>query len=102
MGGGVEAFNLAGGIEAWKQAGLPVEVDRAVSRISIMRQVQIVAGSFVLAGAALAYWVSPWFLIVPAFFGAGLLFAGLSGTCGMAALLSVMPWNRAAGQGAHC
>ncbi len=90
-----EAYNLAGGIDAWKKAGLPTEVNRSAARISIMRQVQIVAGGSVLIGAALAWWVSPWFLIIPAFFGGGLLFSGLSGTCGMAAMLSLMPWNRA-------
>jgi hypothetical protein len=26
--------------------------------------------------------------------GAGLVFAGVSGFCGMARLLAVMPWNR--------
>ena len=33
-----------------------------------------------------------------------MLFAGLSGTCGMAAMLSVMPWNRAGSgnAGASC
>ncbi|MFM9994741.1 MAG: rhodanese-like domain-containing protein [Phycisphaerales bacterium] len=90
-----EVYSLAGGIEAWRAAGLPTEIDRSVNRISIMRQVQIVAGGCVLAGAALTHWVSPWFIGVPAFFGAGLLFAGLSGRCGMGAMLSVMPWNRA-------
>lgn len=85
-----EVYSLSGGIEAWRAAGCATQIDRGVSRMSIMRQVQIVAG------AALTHWVSPWFIGVPAFFGAGLLFAGLSGTCGMAAMLSAMPWNRAA------
>jgi len=40
--------------------------------------------------------VSPWFFALSGFVGAGLTFAGLSGTCAMASLLAVMPWNRRA------
>jgi rhodanese-related sulfurtransferase len=90
---GCEAFSLRGGIEAWKAAGLEVRENRKVP-ISLMRQAQITMGIALLAGAGLAYW-SPWFLILPVFIGAGQLFAGLSGTCGLAALLSLAPWNRA-------
>ncbi|MBM4111863.1 MAG: rhodanese-like domain-containing protein [Phycisphaerae bacterium] len=88
--------SLTGGIEAWKSKGLPVELDTRVSRISVMRQVQLTVGTLVLAGALAAWLVHPAFLIVPAFFGAGLMFAGASGTCGMALALERMPWNRAA------
>ena len=55
-----------------------------------MRQVQIAAGSLVLLGAI----VSPWLYGLSAFVGAGLVFAGVTGTCGLARLLRVMPWNR--------
>ena len=92
-GGG--AYNLVGGIEAWKSAGLPVERGGGGSAISVLRQTQLVIGAFVIAGAAAGVWVSPWFLVVPAFFGAGLMFAGATGTCGLAAVLGRMPWNRA-------
>ncbi len=85
-------YTLKGGIEAWKSAGLPVIRTRAP--ISIMRQVQIVVGAGVLAGSLLAWLVSPWFLLLTGFFGAGLIFAGTTGMCGMAAVLSAMPWNR--------
>ena len=88
-----DAYVLEGGLEAWKKAGLPVTVDTR-QPIEIMRQVQIVAGSLVLAGVALGVWVSPAFLAVPAFVGAGLIFAGSTGWCGMARLLALMPWNR--------
>lgn len=87
------ATHLGGGIRAWKTAGREIRKGRRAS-ISIARQVQITAGSMVAAGAALAYFVSPWFLILPGFVGLGLAFAGITDTCGMAALLSVMPWNR--------
>lgn len=87
-------YSLKGGIEAWKAAGLPTEVTRGVP-ISVMRQVQIVVGSLVLIGSVLAWLVSPWFLGLTAFFGAGLLFAGTTGMCGLAMVLGAMPWNRA-------
>jgi rhodanese-related sulfurtransferase len=87
------AYTLEGGLEAWKKAGLPVNVD-ARQPIEIMRQVQIAAGSLVLAGVALGIWVAPAFLALSAFVGAGLVFAGATGWCGMARLLAYMPWNR--------
>lgn len=89
-----DVLSLAGGIEGWKAAGLPVEANARLP-ISIMRQVQIVVGAGVVAGSILAAAVSPWFLLLTGFFGAGLIFAGSTGTCGMAAMLGAMPWNRA-------
>ena len=93
---GVLIVNMSGGIEAWKKDALPVEVNTKVSGISVMRQVQMVIGLGVLAGSALAWFVDPRFIAVPAFFGAGLTFAGASGTCALASLLGMMPWNKAA------
>lgn len=91
------ACSMKGGIMAWKEAGLPVEAGATRAPISILRQVQIVAGTMVVAGSVLGAMVSPWFLILSGFFGAGLLFSGLSGTCPMATMLGAMPWNRAGG-----
>ena len=90
-----ETYILEGGLDAWKKAGLPVTLDRS-QPIDIMRQVQIVAGSLVLIGAILGALVAPGFYALSGFVGAGLLFAGVSGFCGMARLLGVMPWNRRA------
>jgi hypothetical protein len=59
-----------------------------------MRQVQIATGSLVVAGTALAVAVSPWFILLAGFVGAGLVFAGTTGFCGMARLLARMPWNK--------
>lgn len=61
-----------------------------------MRQVQITAGSLVLTGVLLGLFVAPGFFGLSAFVGAGLIFAGVTGWCGMANLLRVMPWNRRA------
>jgi rhodanese-related sulfurtransferase len=90
-----EAYLLEGGIEAWKQAGLPVVTDRS-QPIEIGRQVMIAAGSLVLIGLFLGALVQPPFYALSGFVGAGLVFAGISGWCGMAKLLSLMPWNRRA------
>lgn len=88
-----DAFILDGGLDAWLRAGLPVETD-ADAPMEIMRQVQIAAGSLVLIGVLLGFMVAPVWLGLAAFTGAGLVFAGISGFCGMARLLMLAPWNR--------
>jgi rhodanese-related sulfurtransferase len=90
-----EAFILEGGLDAWRKAGLPIALDRN-QPIEMMRQVQIAAGSLVLLGVMLGAFVAPGFYMLSGFVGAGLLFAGASGFCGMARLLAAMPWNRRA------
>jgi glyoxylase-like metal-dependent hydrolase (beta-lactamase superfamily II) len=89
---GRRARVLEGGILAWRRARLPLREGR--KRLAVDRQVQLVAGGMVLLGSALTALVSPWFLLVPAFFGAGLAFAGATGTCGLALVLMKLPWNR--------
>jgi rhodanese-related sulfurtransferase len=88
-----EAYILDGGLNAWKKAGLPVALDRG-QPIDIIRQVQIAAGSLVLIGVLLGTFLAPGFYALSAFVGAGLMFAGISGFCGMAHVLALMPWNR--------
>jgi rhodanese-related sulfurtransferase len=88
-----DAFVLDGGLNAWEKAGLPVETN-ADAPLEIMRQVQIAAGSLVLIGVLLGFFVAPAWFGLSAFVGAGLTFAGISGFCGMARLLMLMPWNR--------
>jgi rhodanese-related sulfurtransferase len=88
-----EAYIVEGGIEAWKKAGLPVARDRH-QPIEIQRQVMIAAGSLVLLGVLLGQFVASELYAVPAFVGVGLTFAGMTGWCGMAKLLALMPWNR--------
>jgi hypothetical protein len=50
--------------------------------------------TLVLLGIAGGVAIDPWFLALSAFTGAGMAFAGLTGTCAMAQLLARMPWNR--------
>ena len=88
-----DVCSLQGGLELWDRMKLPLQKsDRA--GLSIIRQVHIVAGSMTLAGSILAATHSPWWIILPAFVGAGLSFAGLTGFCGLGLLLAKMPWNR--------
>lgn len=88
-----EAYMLEGGLDGWKKAGLQVEVDRK-QPLELQRQVQIGAGSLIVLGVLLGYSVSPALFLISGFVGAGLVFAGVSGFCGMARLLMRMPWNR--------
>lgn len=92
---GEPAYVLEGGLDGWKKAGLSTNADRKAP-LEIMRQVQIAAGAIVVTGAILAATVNPVFIWLSAFIGAGLVFAGSTGWCGMAKLLAVMPWNRKA------
>jgi rhodanese-related sulfurtransferase len=85
-------FNIEGGTLAWAEAGLPVV--RGKKAISLERQVRIAAGSLVLLGAVLGWLVHPVFVGLSAFVGAGLVFAGITDTCGMGLLLARMPWNQ--------
>lgn len=84
--------SVEGGTLAWEQAGLPVK--RGKKAISLERQVRIAAGLLVLLGAALGFFIHPYFVGLSAFVGAGLVFAGVTDTCGMAMLLARMPWNQ--------
>jgi rhodanese-related sulfurtransferase len=86
-------FVLEGGLDGWARAGLPVEANQKAP-LEMMRQVQIVAGSLVLIGVLLGWLMSPLFFGLAAFVGAGLTFAGISGFCGMARVLALLPWNR--------
>lgn len=93
--GFTKVFHLQGGLPTWKAAGYPTVVNKNAP-ISMFRQVQIVAGSLVFSGTILGAFVSPWFLILSGFVGAGLVFAGITNTCAMAMLLAKLPYNQKA------
>lgn len=86
---------LDGGTQAWERAGLPVERGRGV--IPMDRQVRIGAGAIMLVGIALGLLVHPVGRILSAGVGAGLVYSGVTGNCGMARVLAGMPWNQARG-----
>ncbi|MED7788925.1 rhodanese-like domain-containing protein [Francisella sp. 19X1-34] len=86
-------YLLEGGINAWKQHKQPTQKN-VKEPLPIMRQVQIIVGFMVLLGVVLSFTVSQYFAILSGFFGAGLLFAGVSGTCGLAVMLEFLPYNK--------
>lgn len=93
------AVNVEGGTLAWADKGLPVV--RGKKTISLERQVRIAAGTLVLIGAGLSL-LHPAFVGIAAFVGAGLVFAGITDTCGMGMLLARMPWNKVRCESSNC
>ena len=90
---GYEAVvNLEGGTSAWQAAGFPVVEGKKA--MSLERQVRIAAGSLIVIGAAIGYFVHPGGFGLSAFVGAGLVFAGLTDTCAMGMMIAKMPWNQ--------
>lgn len=85
-------INVEGGTDAWAAAGLPVT--RGRHTISLERQVRIAAGSLVLLGVIFSYLIHPGFIALSAFVGAGLIFSGVTDTCGMGMMIAKAPWNR--------
>jgi rhodanese-related sulfurtransferase len=83
---------VEGGTAAAIEHGLDINYGKGA--ISIERQVRIAAGGFVLIGTLLGLFVHAGFFGIPAFVGAGLVFAGITDTCGMNMLLAKCPWNR--------
>ncbi|MFM7426086.1 MAG: rhodanese-like domain-containing protein [Elainella sp.] len=86
-------LQLEGGLAIWKEAGYATVINRNAP-ISLMRQVQIVAGALVFTGTLLGAFVSPWFLLLSGFVGTGLMIAGLTNTCMLARLLAQLPYNQ--------
>ena len=88
---GGPAWQMEGGVSTWAKEGLPVE--RGRRSMPLFRQIQIGAGALVLLGLA-GVFVWPPMIWLSAFVGAGLVFAGVTGFCGLGLLLSAMPWNK--------
>jgi rhodanese-related sulfurtransferase len=83
--------SVPGGLNDWSnKADL---VQSASPKLSLMRQVMIIAGALVLGFSLMGLMINILWLWGSAFVGAGLLFAGLSGICLMAIILNKMPWN---------
>ena len=85
---------LDGGVNGWVAENKPVL--RTAKRMSLERQVRIAAGTLAAVGGILALVINPLFALLPAFVGSGLVFAGVTDTCGMAMVLSRLPYNRPA------
>ena len=85
---------LDGGMQAWLREGLPTT--RIRPRVSLERQVRIVAGTIVALGSIAALTLAPAWALLPMAIGTGLVVAGLSDTCAMGMLLARLPYNRSA------
>lgn len=86
-------YTLEGGISAWKNAGFPTKKS-ASNTLPLDQQTQLTAGFLVFIGTLAGTWANPVFYIIPGFIGLGLMFAGITGWCGLAKLLAKMFWNR--------
>jgi rhodanese-related sulfurtransferase len=96
--------NVSGGTMAWVAAGLPVQ-KKGRKVLPLDRQVQTTAGFICATGVVLGTFVNPWWYLLCAMVGCGLLVAGLTGFCPMALLIQRMPWNQGsdgAGAAAAC
>ena len=89
----LDLYTLEGGITAWKKADGDINSFEGCV-LPLDRQMQLTAGFLVLIGVILGTFINPWFNIIPGFAGMGLMFAGVSGWCGMVKLLALMPWNK--------
>jgi rhodanese-related sulfurtransferase len=91
--------NIEGGTTACVAAGLPVV--RGKKAMSLERQVRIAAGSLVLLGV-FGTFLHPYAIGLSAFVGTGLVFAGITDTCGMGMILARMPWNQCTNDSVSC
>lgn len=88
-----QVIHVDGGTNAWVSRGFPVERG-ARKVIALDRQMRITAGALIIAGVVIGTLWHPagyWFA---GLIGGGLLYAGLSNTCGMTMALAKMPWNQ--------
>ena len=96
-----DVVSVEGGTSACEAAGM--KVARSGRKVmSLERQVRICAGGLVVLGAVLGQFVNPAWHALSAFIGAGLVFAGVTDTCGMAMMLAKMPWNQVRGAATCC
>ena len=83
--------SVPGGLNNWSnKADL---IQSSSPKLSLMRQVMIVAGTLVLGFSLIALKINMDWIWGSIFVGLGLLFAGISGICLMAKILNKMPWN---------
>jgi rhodanese-related sulfurtransferase len=87
-----ELIVISGGLNALKASGL-IPSKGPGNSLSLERQVRIAAGSLVVIGILAGQFMSPLFYGLSGFVSAGLIFAGVTDTCGMVILLARMPWN---------
>ena len=90
--GYLSVYDVDGGVDAWKASGM--DLVNGKKSMSLERQVRIAAGAMVIFGIVLGSAVAPAWYALSGFIGAGLVFAGVTDTCGMGMALAKMPWNQ--------
>jgi rhodanese-related sulfurtransferase len=93
---GIAATVLSGGTNAWSEDGGDLELSADGSGRTpwdMNRQVRFAAGSLVLLGL-LAGRKLPKARLLAVGIAGGLVYSGVSGSCGMAAVLGKLPFNR--------
>lgn len=90
--GFTNTFEVEGGTDAWLKAKLPAQKGRKA--LGLEQQVRIIVGTMALTGAALVLAGQPLGLILVGMMGMGLVYAGVTDTCGMAMMLAKAPWNQ--------
>ena len=88
-----DIYSIDGGIDAWSASGMDIEKGSA-SILPLDRQVQLTIGIMIVIGLALFKFVTPYGLLLPLIASLGLINAGLTGWCGLAKVLALMPWNK--------
>jgi len=91
--GFTNVVHVDGGTNAWTSADLPLlRGERSV--ISLERQVRIAAGLISVLGIIAGALIHPAGYVVSALVGAGLVYAGVTNTCGMSMVVARLPWNQ--------
>jgi glyoxylase-like metal-dependent hydrolase (beta-lactamase superfamily II)/rhodanese-related sulfurtransferase len=85
--------HVDGGTNAWESSGFPLERG-AHSVMSLERQVRIAAGGLILLGVLAGIFIRPMGYAISGLIGAGLLYSGVTNSCGMAMVMAKMPWNK--------
>jgi rhodanese-related sulfurtransferase len=87
-----KTFEVEGGTDAWLNAKLPVQKGRKA--LGLEQQVRIIVGGMALIGAGIVLAGQPAGLALVAMMGGGLVYAGITDTCGLAMLIAKAPWNQ--------
>ena len=88
-----DIYSIEGGIDSWIAAGLDIEKGQS-SVLPLDRQVQLTISGMIITGLVLYQFATPFGLLLPLIAGLGLANAGLTGWCGLAKFMALMPWNK--------
>jgi len=85
-------IEVEGGTDAWVKAKLPVQ--KGQKALGLEQQVRLIVGGMALTGSGIVLAGQPMGLALVAMMGVGMVYAGITNTCGMAMVLAKMPWNQ--------